>query len=135
MFHGGGWFAYIQQDNKKRPKVNRELLGRVWAFARPSLEGNFLLITIFLISSVTAVTPLLMRDLIDNALPNSDLPRLNRVALGLISIPLINGFIGIFQRRLSAQVGEGVIYDLRRTLYEHMQRMSLRFLPKRALAN
>lgn len=128
MFHGGGWFAYIQQDNKKRPKVNRELLGRVWAFARPyRWKVTFLLITIFLISSVTAVTPLLMRDLIDNALPNSDLPRLNRVALGLISIPLINGFIGIFQRRFSAQVGEGVIYDLRRTLYEHMQRMSLRF--------
>jgi len=128
MFHGGGWFAYLQQDKKERPKLSRELLRRVLAFAYPyRWQVGFLLLTILFISGVSALTPLLMRDLIDNALPNRDMGRLNRVALGLISIPLINGLIGVAQRRLSAIVGEGVIYDLRRTLYEHMQRMSLRF--------
>jgi ATP-binding cassette subfamily B protein len=128
MFHGGGWFAYLRQDEKERPKLSRELLRRVLAFAHPyRWQVGLLLLTILFISGVSALTPLLMRDLIDNALPNRDMARLNRVALGLISIPLINGLIGVAQRRLSAVVGEGVIYDLRRTLYEHMQRMSLRF--------
>ena len=52
---------------------------------------------------------------------------LNLLAIGMIAVPLLNGLIGVFQRRLSAQVGEGVIYDLRRSLYDHMLRMSLRF--------
>jgi ATP-binding cassette subfamily B protein len=128
MFHGGGWFAYLRQDEKERPKLSRELLRRVLAFAHPyRWQVGFLLLTILFISGISAITPLLMRDLIDNALPSRDMARLNRVALGLISIPLINGLIGVAQRRLSAAVGEGVIYDLRRTLYEHMQHMSLRF--------
>jgi len=128
MFHGGGWFAYLRKDEKERPTLSRELLRRVWGFAHPyRWQVLMLLSTIALISGITALTPLLMRDLIDNALPNGDLTRLNRVALGLIAIPLVNGLIGIAQRRLSAMVGEGVIYDLRRTLYNKMQRMSLRF--------
>jgi ATP-binding cassette subfamily B protein len=42
-------------------------------------------------------------------------------------IPVLNGVIGVFQRQLNVTVGEGVIYDLRSTLYGHLQRMSLRF--------
>ena len=71
--------------------------------------------------------PLLIRQLIDVALPNEDTKMLNRLALAMIVVPILNGLIGIFQRRWSAEVGDGVIYDLRKALYEHMLRMSLRF--------
>ena len=39
----------------------------------------------------------------------------------------MNGAIGVAQRRASASMGEGIIYDLRRELYGHLQRMSLGF--------
>jgi ATP-binding cassette subfamily B protein len=100
----------------------------VWLFARPyqlSIAG--LLLTILLITGLSLVSPLLFRDLLDNAIPNSDRVRLGWLALGMIGIPLVNGMIGIWQRRLNSFIGEGVIYDLRRALYAHMQRMSLRF--------
>ena len=127
-FHGGGWFSYLTYDEKSRPQVTREVLRRVWGFARPyQWRVAGLLVTIFIITGLSLLTPLVMRDLIDNALPNGDLTRLNWLALALIAIPIINGLIGVFQRRLSAAVGEGVIYDLRRALYSHMQKMSLRF--------
>jgi len=84
-------------------------------------------LTILLISAVSLVSPLLYRDLIDVAIPNGDGSRLNWLALGMIAIPVLNGAIGVWQRQLNAQIGEGVIFDLRRTLYAHMQRMSLRF--------
>lgn len=128
-FHGGGWWAYISHDEKQdRPKVSRTLLRRVWVFARPyRVQVSFLLFTILLISALSLVSPLLFRDLIDNALPNRDLGRLNLLALGMIAIPLLNGVIGVFQRRIQSQVGEGIIYDLRRATYGHVQRMSLRF--------
>lgn len=128
-FHGGGWWAYISHDEKQdRPAVTRELLQRVWEFARPyQVRILLLLVTILLITGLTLISPLLLRDLIDNAIPNQDLGRLSLLALGMVLIPLVNGVIGVWQRNLNSQIGEGVIYDLRKTLYEHMQRMSLRF--------
>lgn len=129
MFHGSGWFAYLRYDEKKdRPVITRELLWRVWDFAKP-YQGRVvgLLFTILLISTLSLVSPLLFRDLIDNAIPNRDYTRLNWLAVGMISIPLLNGVIGVWQRHLNSQIGEGVIYDLRRGLYAHLQRMSLRF--------
>src|SRR6185436_15744161 len=45
----------------------------------------------------------------------------------LLGIPLLEGGINVIQRRLNSAVGEGVIYDLRSTLFARLQRMSLRF--------
>jgi ATP-binding cassette, subfamily B, bacterial len=128
-FHGSGWWAFLSYDDKQdRPALTWQLLWRVWRFALPyRWQVAALLLSIALISGLTLVSPLLFRDLIDNAIPARDTRRLNLLALGMIGIPILNGLIGVWQRRLSAQVGEGVIYDLRRALYEHMQRMSLRF--------
>lgn len=128
MFHGGGWWAYISDDEQKRPTITRELLRRVWDFAQPyQWRVVILLVTIMLISGLSLISPLLLRDLIDVAIPNADLARLNWLALGMIGIPLLSGAIGVWQRHINSQIGEGVIYDLRRSLYAHMQRMSLRF--------
>lgn len=128
-FHGGNWWAYIRHDEQQdRPAVSRDLLRRVLSFARPYTgQVTILLFTIVLITGLSLLPPLIIRDLIDNALPNGDASRLNWLALGLIAVPLINGIVGVWQRNASAQVGEGIIYDLRRALFNHMQRMSLRF--------
>lgn len=127
-FHGGGWWSYISYDETSRPTVTRTLIGRVWRFARPySWQVVALLLTILFITGLSLLNPLILRDLIDNALPNGNTTRLNWLALALVTIPIANGFVGVLQRRLSSQVGEGVIYDLRRALYAHFQRMSLRF--------
>jgi ATP-binding cassette, subfamily B, bacterial len=129
--HGSGWWAYIRHDEQQQTPITRELLWRVWEFARP-YRGRIavLLVTIMLISGLSLIPPLLFRDLIDVAIPNGDYGRLNWLALGMISIPILNGAIGILQRRLNAEIGEGAIYDLRRALFTHLQRMSLRFYTK-----
>ena len=128
-FHGGGWWAFIRHDEERdKVQITRDLFVRVWGFANPyrgSITG--LLLTILLISGLTLISPLLYRDLIDNAIPNLNLTRLNLLALGMVGVPILNGLIGVLQRRLNASIGEGVIYDLRKALYGHMQRMSLRF--------
>lgn len=131
MMHSRGWFAYLRHDEKQQTPISRELLWRVWEFARP-YRGRIglLLLTILLISGLSLIPPLLFRDLIDVAIPNADYTRLNWLAVGMISIPILNGAIGILQRRLNAEIGEGAIYDLRRALFTHLQRMSLRFYTK-----
>ena len=70
---------------------------------------------------------MLIRTLLDVALPNEDLQLLTLLGIGMVAVPLINAGVGVVQRWLSARVGEGIIFDLRVQLYEHLQRMSLRF--------
>jgi ATP-binding cassette subfamily B protein len=127
--HGSGWRAFIRYDEERdRPEISRTLLRRVAAYARPYWGQVALMIGLIMLTSLlNLVPPLLYRDLLDNALPNRDAGRLNMLALGVVGIPLLVGTIGVGQRYLSARIGEGIICDLRRVLYAHMQRMSLRF--------
>ena len=129
MFHGGGWWKFIRYDEERdRPQLSWALLRRVWTYARPyRLKIAGLLLTIFAITGFSLIPPLLFRDLIDNAIPNGNVRRLNLLALGMIAIPLINALIGLGQRYLSATIGESLIADLRSGLFAHMQQMSLRF--------
>jgi ATP-binding cassette subfamily B protein len=126
-FHGGGWFVYFR-DEGERTRVTWPLLKRVFGYARPYWKAIvLLLVTILLTTGLGLLTPLIFRDLIDRTLPNREIGRLNLLALGLISIPVANGVVQVLQRKLNAAIGEGVIYDLRVALYNHLQRMSLRF--------
>ncbi len=128
-FHGGHWSAFIRYDEERdRPEVSRALLRRVAAYARPYWSQATLMVgLIILISLLNLVPPLLYRDLLDRTLPNRDTARLNLLALGIIGIPILVGLMGVAQRHFSSSIGEGIICDLRRALYSHMQRMSLRF--------
>ena len=120
-------FTSLRQGDEK-PKVTRELLLRVLAYAKPywSHIGGMLL-TILAGSALSVVTPLIFRQLIDNILPSKDLNKLVMFAFALLLVPLLNGGISVIQRKLNATVGEGVIYDLRVALFVRLQRMSLRF--------
>ena len=129
MMHGGGWWSYLSYDESKgRAQIDRNLLRRVLSYARPYWAYMVLvLVAIVATSLLGLVPPLLIRDLIDNVLPNGDTARLNLLALGMIVIPLLSGLIGVGQRYLSACMGEGIIFDLRQQMYVHLQNMSLRF--------
>ncbi len=85
------------------------------------------LATIGIITLVSLLPPLLMRNLIDRAIPDKDIGRVTWLGLGMVAIPIVNGVVGVVQRWASARAGEGIIYDLRTGLYGHLQRMSLGF--------
>ncbi len=120
--------AFLRDDYDKRPNLSWVLIRRVWDFARPyrwRVVG--LLITILLISGISLISPMLFREMIDVAIPQGNSQMITLLALGMMAVPLVNGVIGVLQRWLNSQIGEGVIYDLRCALYLHMQQMSLRF--------
>jgi ATP-binding cassette subfamily B protein len=129
MFHGGGWWSYIQYDEAQdRPSLDRALLRRVLGYARPYRRLLALILgTIVVITLVSLVPPLLMRDLIDRAIPQEDLGRVTLLGLAMVAVPLTNGIVGVLQRWASARAGEGIIFDLRTDVYAHLQRMSLGF--------
>jgi ATP-binding cassette subfamily B protein len=112
----------------EKPTVTRALLLRVLSYARGywwHIAG--MLVTILLTTGLSLLTPLIFRNMIDKVLPAKDVNRLILLAVALLLIPAIEGVISVIQRRLNATVGEGVIYDLRSSLFARLQRMSLRF--------
>lgn len=127
--HGHGWWSYIAYDpTKGKPQMSRQLLRRVYSYAKPHLFAvAVVLVTIVAISLLELIPPLLYRDLIDNVLPNRNYARLNWLALGMLGIPILSGVINVVQRYFSSRAGEGIIYDLRGQMYEHLQGMALRF--------
>jgi len=127
-----GWWGYLYSESSgKKPKsIDRQLLIRVAGYAKPYTWKIILMFINILISTGLAmVVPLALRELIDNVLieGGNDYNAVNLIAFVLFLTPLLNSAVLIFQRWLNASVGEGVIYDLRRQLFEHLQRMSLRF--------
>jgi ATP-binding cassette subfamily B protein len=125
--HGYGWFAYMRSDNE-RPKVTRDLLKRVLTYALPyKWQITGMLVMILIGTGLSLLIPLIFRRMIDVVIPAGDLKGLAWLALALLIIPALNGLVGVVQRQLNAQIGEGVIYDLRTALYGKLQRMSLRF--------
>lgn len=131
IIHGGGrgWWALISQDESKgRPQVDRKLLKRAWSYARPYFKFIAAVLGLIMFTSLLElVPPLLYRDLFDTVIPTKDFTRLNWLALGMIGIPILSNLLGVAQRYFSARMGEGIIFDLRQALYEHLQSMSLRF--------
>lgn len=125
--HGYGWYQYMRSGDDK-PQVTRELLLRVLNYAKPywgQIAG--MLVMILLSTGISLLTPLIFRNMIDVVLPAKDTQRLIWLGLALLFIPALNGGISVIQRRLNSTVGEGVIYDLRSSLFSRLQRMSLRF--------
>ncbi len=126
--HGGGWLAALRGGDERPRSMNRELLLRVLAYARPyrrHIAG--MLGTILLSTAISLVSPLILKHLIDRVLPSKNMSQLALMAGALLLLPILNGGVSVIQRRLNASVGEGVIYDLRSALFGRLQRMSFRF--------
>lgn len=116
----------------ERPPLNRAVLRRVVRSAAPYRWSIALMVgAILATSAIDALQPQLLRLLIDRALPAAGRPGslmlLTVLSLGMILLPLLTGLVGVWQRQLSAQVGEGIIFDLRSALYEHLLRQGFRF--------
>jgi ATP-binding cassette subfamily B protein len=124
---GTGWRGYLKSSDE-RPKLTWGLMRRVMGYARPY---RFKILAMFILIVATTglalLPPLMIRYLIDHVIPSANVRQLVLLSLGLLLIPALSGLFRVGQRTLSAQIGEGVTYDLRMAIYIHLQRMSLQF--------
>ena len=111
--------------------VGRHTVRRVWSFARPyrpKLAG--FLSTIVVNALVALVPPLLIRAILDDAIPSGDGRKLSFLALGMMVAAVVEGLLHLVERWWSSQIGEGLIYDLRTALFDHVQQMPIAFFTR-----
>jgi ATP-binding cassette subfamily B protein len=74
--------------------------------------------------------PLLFRQIIDHAIPDKNSGLLNVLAVLVVVIAVISAGLSFIERYCSSKVGEGLIFDLRVRLFEHVQRMPISFFTR-----
>ncbi|MGH2830772.1 MAG: ABC transporter transmembrane domain-containing protein, partial [Actinomycetota bacterium] len=128
--HYGPWSYRSRQDvlghRLKKGVVRRALRYAAWYRA---LVALFLTATVAG-SLLAAVPPLLFRRLIDQALPQKDPASIAWLAVAAVGVALAGAGIGLAARWFSSRVGEGLIFDLRGRLFDHVQRMPLAFFTR-----
>lgn len=106
---------------------------RLLGFTRPHM-GKLIEATacMVVISFIMLTIPLAFRIIIDHAIPDRNLSLMTWI---LVAILLIHAFRMVFYyvgRYLVIYVGQRVIFDLRQRLFEHLQRLSMRFYDERS---
>jgi ATP-binding cassette subfamily B protein len=110
------------------PERRGATVRRTFAFFRPyRLQVAVVLAAIVVTSLLGLINPYLLKLLIDEAIPRRDFGLLNLFVGLMIAVPIVSGLIGVGQTYLSNVIGQRVMEDLRNALYEHLQRMPLRF--------
>jgi ATP-binding cassette subfamily B protein len=106
----------------------RRTLKRVWGCLRPYRRQFIWGTSVMLLGvGIGVVPPLLIRALIDVAIPHRDLWLAIFYGCGLALLPLGNAVLGLGQNYLSIVVAQGLIADLRESLYKHVQALGLEF--------
>jgi ATP-binding cassette subfamily B protein len=107
------------------------LTRRVVALFAP-YRGRLLtvLALIILSAGLGAISPFLLRDVLDKAIPENDDALLLALVAGMIGIAIATGVLGVLQTWFSNVVGQRVMHDLRAEVYRHLQRLSLAFFTR-----
>ncbi len=114
-----------------KQKLKPGTIRRIASYARPYR----VYLAIFLLATVvdavlTVVNPLLLRAIIDRGI----LPRNDRVviliACAVAAVAIFDAVLGFVIRWFSARIGEGLIYDLRTQVFDHVQRQPIAFFTR-----
>ena len=111
--------------------INKQTRKRVFSFAQPyriSIIG--FLLTIVGSTFLGLLPPLLIREVFDNAIVSNNRGLLNTLFIIMIGAAGGEVLLGLVERYLSSRIGEGLIFDLRVRLFDHVQRMPLAFFTR-----
>ncbi len=113
---------------RRKPAALWKSLGRILYLSRPYRSRLYTaLILTALGSLVWLAVPLGLRQLLDAVFQDADRTMLNLLTIGLLGLFLVQGILSFSGTYLLGWTGARVVADLRRTVFEHLNRLGLRF--------
>ena len=123
--------AEAPPERPSDPAVRRANFRRIVALFRPYRRKLSAVSSLIVVSAgVGVVSPFLLREVLDVAIPQQRIGLLTALVAGMVAIPVVTGVVGVWQTLLSNQVGQRVMHDLRTQVYRHLQRLSLAFFTR-----
>ena len=118
-------------SNIKGATVSEGVVRRVARLAKPYRWMLIGFVAVIIVEALIALLPpLLFRSIIDTAIPDGNRAMLNRLAALVVAAAFIDATMGYAERWFSSKIGEGVIFDLRVKLFDHVQRMPIAFFTR-----
>ena len=128
------WMSFrslTADQSVKNQKLRPGTLKRIASFAVPYKASlTLFLITVIVDAFLIVATPLLLRRLIDEGVipKNTELVTNLAIAVGVIAVA--DALFSMAGRWFSSRIGEGLIYDLRKQIFEHVQKQSIAFFTR-----
>ncbi len=127
----GGWRMLASGPADGDATISRELLARVWGFARSYRRKIAALLALIVLTAVLgAVPPLLYRAVIDDAIGQRRFGLLNLLCVAILLAAFAGTMVQVASRWFVSHIGEGIIFDLRVALFDHIQRMPISFFTR-----
>ena len=115
----------------KHQKLKAGTLKRIFSFARPYRKYLFIFIGTVVIDAILVVaTPLLLRVLVDDGVVPGRSDIVTKFAFIVALLAIADAIFSMLGRWFSSRIGEGLIYDLRSQVFEHVQRQSIAFFTR-----
>jgi ABC-type multidrug transport system fused ATPase/permease subunit len=131
---GNMWMALesaMQQDGNPPRSVSRATTRRVAAFARPQARTITTFLALATISAVLGVaSPVLAGRAVDAIVDHRSTSSVVWLATAIAMVAVVDAGVGLLERLQSSRLGEGLILDLRRRVFEHVQRMPIAFFTR-----
>lgn len=128
------WLMYrslTRDDSVKDKNVSRALVKRILTYARPyKVIIGFFLLTLVVASFMSVAQPLLFRRIVDQGITPGDASVVTWTAIFIALLAIGDSALGLVSRYFSARIGEGLIFDLRTQVYDHVQSQSLAFFTR-----
>ena len=123
-------YQAMHDDGERRP-FSRAAFRRVAAFARPHRRDLALFLALSVVSAtLTVASPVLAGRVVDALVRSRPEHVVIGLAVAIAVIAVADAGLGLVTRLLSSRIGEGLILDLRTTVFDHVQRMPVAFFTR-----
>jgi ABC-type multidrug transport system fused ATPase/permease subunit len=129
----GTWTALqsAMQGDQPRQAVNGATLRRIGGFARPHRGALLVFLLLSVVTAgLTVATPVLAGRVVDAIVGQGEVSTVVGLAVLIAVIAVVDAGVGLAERWQSVWIGEGLILDLRRAVFEHVQRMPVAFFTR-----
>ncbi len=128
------WQTYqsmTRDRSVQNKKVSRSTVRRILGYARPyrAIVAIFLL-TLVVTSLLSVAQPLLFRRIVDDGISVGNASLVTWTAVAIAGLAIADAGLGLVSRWFSARIGEGLIFNLRTQVYDHVQRQSIGFFTR-----
>jgi ATP-binding cassette subfamily B protein len=104
---------------------------RVFSFARPYRADLAVFLVLVICDALIGVlTPVLAGRVINEITRHGEVRVVVRIAIVIAALAIVDAVLSFVQRWYSARIGEGLIYDMRTSVFDHVQRMPLAFFTR-----
>ena len=125
-------FRTLTQDQSvKHQKLKPGTVKRIIAFAVPYKQAlTIFLITVVIDALLAVAPPLLLKRLIDEGVLKNNGTLVTELAILVAILAIADAGFNLVGRWYSSKIGEGLIFDLRRMIFDHVQRQSIAFFTR-----